>query len=192
MSATQPPSEREWLTLAQRDRDQHAFSHLVALHQGRVRAVLRKLTQGQQALADELAQETFIKAWQALHTFRYDAQLSTWLHRIAYLEYLQYLQYLRRWADENTDAMSSPAGIDGTVMVHAPELRLDLENALAQLQPLEKAAIVYCYHGGLSQAEAARVMDLPLGTVKSHVLRGRAKLQQLLADWRPANSQESP
>ena len=82
----------EWLIQAQRDRNPQAFAKLVAAHQGRVRAVLRKLTHGQQALADELAQDTFIKAWHALPSFRHDAQWSTWLHRIAYREFLQHVR----------------------------------------------------------------------------------------------------
>ncbi|MEY3612434.1 MAG: polymerase sigma factor RpoE [Pseudomonadota bacterium] len=179
--------EHDWLMRAQRDRDPHAFGQLVALHQGRVRAVLRKLTRGQQALADELAQETFIKAWRALPTFRHGAQWSTWLHRIAYLEFLQ---HQRRWADEQAQRSHASDTPNGAATVPAHDLRMDLENALAQLHPLETAAIVYCYHGGLSHAEAARVMDLPLGTVKSHVLRGRAKLQQLLAAWKPADTED--
>lgn len=151
-------------------------------------AALRKLTRGQQVLTDELAQETFIKAWRALPTFRHGAQWSTWLHRIAYLEFLQ---HQRRWADEHASTASPEhEAIAATHSAH--DLRLDLEKALAQLLPLENADIVYCYHGGLSQAEAAQVLDLPLGTVKSHVLRGRAKLQTLLAAWKPTDTQESP
>ena len=73
---------------------------------------------------------------------------------------------------------------------HAHDLRLDLEKALAQLHPLEKTAIVYCYHGGMNHSEVAHVMGLPLGTVKSHVLRGRAKLQKLLAAWKPDAHEE--
>jgi len=180
--------EREWLLLAQHQRDTQAFGQLVGLHQGRVRAVLRKLTRGQQALADELAQETFIKAWQALPTFRHGAQWSTWLHRIANLEFLQ---HQRRWADEH--ANTAPPDHEAVAAMHSThDLRLDLEKALAQLHPLENAAIVYCYHGGLSHAEAAQVLDLPLGTLKSHVLRGRAKLQTLLAAWKPKDTQDSP
>ena len=169
MSAPSLAQEREWLRLAQHHRDPQAFGQLVALHQGRVRAVLRKLTRGQQALADELAQETFIKAWRALPTFRHGAQWSTWLHRIAYLEFLQ---HQRRNGHEHANTTSPEhEAIASTQPAH--DLRLDLEKALAQLHPLENAAIVYCYHGGLSHAEAAQVLDLPLGTVKSHVLRGR-------------------
>lgn len=182
MPALPPDQDHEWLIQAQRDRNPQAFSKLVVAHQGRVRAVLRKLTRGQQALADELAQDTFIKAWHALPGFRHDAQWSTWLHRIAYLEFLQ---HLRHNPGPTGPAEASPASEAAASPTH--ELRLDLEKALARLHPLETAAIVHCYHGGLSHSEAAEVLGLPLGTLKSHLTRGRSKLQQLLADWRPAD-----
>src|SRR5207244_12864598 len=63
--------------------DRHAFAELVRRHQSAVRACLRKLTSGNIALADDLAQETFIQAWRNLKSFRQEARFSTWLYRIA-------------------------------------------------------------------------------------------------------------
>src|SRR5437867_11902175 len=63
--------------------DRHAFGELVRRHQSAVRACLRKLTSGNIALADDLAQETFIQAWRNLKSFRQEARFSTWLYRIA-------------------------------------------------------------------------------------------------------------
>jgi len=184
MAATTPAQEREWLIQAQRERNTKAFAKLVTAHQGRVRAVLRKLTHGQQGVADELAQETFIKAWHALPGFRHDAQWNTWLHRIAYLEFLQ---HVRRNPSQTRQPLEEAHTAEAATNP-AHELRLDLEKALTQLQPLETAAIVHCFHGGLSHNQAAEVLGLPLGTLKSHLARGRSKLQVLLADWRPADS----
>ena len=96
MSAWDPAAEVQWLHRAQQDHDPRAFAQLVNLHQGRVRAVLRKLTHGQHALADELAQDCFLNAWQSLPSFRAEARFSTWLHRIAYLEFLQHQRRVRR------------------------------------------------------------------------------------------------
>lgn len=185
MSLPPPEQERAWLLQAQRERDPQAFARLVAAHQGRVRAVLRQLTHGQQALADDLAQETFLHAWRALPGFRHDAQWSTWLYRIAYREFLQH----RR--QQPTGMAQSPTGEWGdtdheSAAEPGHELRLDLTRALAQLHPLETAAIVHCYHAGLSHTQAAEVLGLPLGTLKSHLIRGRAKLQTLLAAWKPS------
>lgn len=184
MANLTPAQEHEWLILAQRERDPQAFAKLVAAHQHRVRAVLRKLNHGHQALADELAQETFIKAWHALPSFRHDAQWSTWLHRIAYHEFLQ---HVRRSPTQTRQPMEEAHTAEAATNP-AHELRLDLKKALTQLHPLETAAIVHCFHGGLSHNQAAEVLGLPLGTLKSHLSRGRSKLQVLLADWRPANS----
>ena len=177
-----PESEAEWVRKAQNERDPQAFAQLVAMHQGRVRTVLRKLTHGQHALADELAQECFFKAWQGLHAYRAEARLGTWLHRIAYHEFLQHQRRVQHDTGDHAHAdVIEPVG------VHAPDqaLRLDVERALAQLSPMECAAIVHCYHADMSHAEAAHVLGVPLGTLKSHVLRGREKLRHLLSVWQP-------
>ena len=194
MSLPPPDQERQWLLQAQRERDPQAFARLVARHQGRVRAVLRQLTHGHTALADELAQETFLQAWRALPNFRHDAQWSTCLYRIAYREFLQHrrqqfvggsVAYSDEWDSTATEPTTEPDH----------EMRLDLTRALAQLHPQETASIVLCYHAGLSHTQAAEVLGLPLGTLKSHLMRGRAKLQVLLAAWSPveaARPQRSP
>ena len=187
MSAWDPAAEVQWLHRAQQDHDPRAFAQLVNLHQGRVRAVLRKLTHGQHALADELAQDCFLNAWQSLPSFRAEARFSTWLHRIAYLEFLQHQRRVRRDAVDHANSDSiEPVGM------YAPDqaLRLDVEKALAMLSPMECAAIVHCYHADLSHAEAAQVLGLPLGTLKSHVLRGREKLRHLLSAWQPTYSEK--
>jgi RNA polymerase sigma-70 factor (ECF subfamily) len=65
-------------------------------------------------------------------------------------------------------------------------MRIDLERAMAVLSDAERAAIVQCYHNDLSHEEAAYVLGCPVGTVKTHVLRGKAKLKRALAAWGPA------
>jgi len=64
-------------------------------------------------------------------------------------------------------------------------LKLDLERAMAVLSEGERAAIVQCYHNDLTHEEAAYVLDCPVGTVKTHVLRGKQKLKLALAAWAP-------
>src|SRR5881394_4647625 len=68
--------------------DRHAFSELVRRHQSAVRTTLRRLTAGNHALADDLAQETFMLAYRNLKSFRQEARFSTWLYRIAYNAFL--------------------------------------------------------------------------------------------------------
>jgi RNA polymerase sigma factor (sigma-70 family) len=67
-------------------------------------------------------------------------------------------------------------------------MKIDLERALARLSDAERAAIVQCYHNDLSHEEAAYVLGCPVGTVKTHVLRGKQKLKIALAAWAPASA----
>src|SRR5438552_5809019 len=81
--ATPPLSDTQLIARCVVADDRHAFTELVKRHQSAVRACLRKLTSGNAALSDDLAQETFIQAWRNLRSFRQEARFSTWLYRIA-------------------------------------------------------------------------------------------------------------
>jgi RNA polymerase sigma factor (sigma-70 family) len=170
---------------ALREGDARAFEILVRRHQGLVRAQLRRLLPDDHAAADDLAQETFVLAWRKLDQFRGEARFGTWLHRIAHACFLQHCRSRgRRWQQEM--ALAPDDGALGPEPASA-YLGLDLGAALRCLSEPQRAALLYCVQLGLSHEEAALVMDLPLGTVKTHVLRGKAKLRQLLQDWSPAN-----
>ena len=161
--------------------DRGAFAQLVRAHQSRVRLQLRRLTRGDLALADDLAQETFVQAWQHLAAFRGEARLATWLHRIALTRFLQHVRrpgQLVDWCDAiDAEAAHDPCPTQG--------LRRDVEQALQALSELQRLAILHCYHLDLSHAEAAQVLGLPLGTLKSHLERAKARLRELLAAWHP-------
>ena len=171
--------------------DRHAFSELVRRHQSAVRATLRRLTAGNHALADDLAQETFMLAYRNLKSFRQEAKFSTWLFRIATNAFLA---DARKRKDELLGDRDPDLVADGDA--DAPEdsggdhargaaLRLDMERALAVLSDGERAAIVQCYHNDLSHEEAAYVLNCPVGTVKTHILRAKQKLKAELAAWAP-------
>ena len=177
------------------DDDRHAFAELVKRHQSSVRACLRKLTAGNHALADDLAQDTFVLAWRNLKSFRQEARFSTWLYRIATNCWLANARKRHEELlgdrddkladDEGDDAHDRSAHDDhasGTTM------KIDLERAMALLSDAERAAIVQCYHNDLSHEEAAYVLGCPVGTVKTHVLRGKQKLKRALAAWAPSAS----
>lgn len=165
--------------------DTRVFEILVRRHQGLVRAQLRRLLPDDHAGADDLAQETFVLAWRKLDQFRGEARFGTWLYRIAHACFLQHCRSRgRRWRQEMALAPDDAAfGHEA----RPPELGLDLDAALRHLSEPQRAALLYCVQLGLSHEEAALVMDLPLGTVKTHVLRGKARLRELLQDWSPAN-----
>jgi RNA polymerase sigma factor (sigma-70 family) len=173
--------------------DRHAFAELVKRHQSTVRACLRKLTAGNHALADDLAQETFVLAWRNLKSFRQEARFSTWLYRIATNCWLADARKRKEEllgdraqdvADGDADAMPH---IDAMQADHerASSLKVDLERAMAVLSDAERAAIVQCYHNDLTHEEAAYVLNCPVGTVKTHVLRGKQKLKAALSAYAP-------
>src|SRR5688500_10242661 len=172
--------------------DRHAFAELVRRHQSAVRACLRKLTAGNHALADDLAQETFVLAWRNLKSFRQEAKFSTWLYRIATNCWLADARKRKEVLLGDSDAAVADDDADqvapGESMpdhARGSSLRIDLERAMSVLSEGERAAIVQCYHNDLTHEEAAYVLGMPVGTVKTHVLRAKQKLKVQLGDWAP-------
>jgi RNA polymerase sigma factor (sigma-70 family) len=157
------------------------FEALVRTHQARVRRQLRRLARGDEALADDLAQETFVQAWRHLGRFRGHASLATWLFRIAYNAYLAHQRRPREseLSAADADEMQSDSADDSARAMQ----RLDVERALATLPEAERVALIHCFGLDLSHAEAAAVLGWPLGTLKSHVARGKARLREQLAAW---------
>lgn len=155
--------------------DRAAFAELVLAHQSYLRQFLRRLTRGQSDWADELAQEAFIAAWRGLPGFRREARFRSWLTRLAFNHYLRQREshVAQVELDESTE------GVDAD-FAPAADQRLDLARALAQLRETEREAILMCFYADLSHAEAAEALGWPLGTLKTQVLRGRARLRELL------------
>ena len=176
----------DWLARARRG-DRRAFARLVQTHQSRVRLQLRRLTRGDAGLADDLAQETFVQAWLHLADFRGDARLATWLHRIALTRFLQHArrpQLPLEWRDDpdapGDDPGHDPRPVEG--------LGRDVERALQALSEIQRLVVVHCFHLDLSHAEAAQVLGLPLGTLKSHLDRAKTRLRELLGAWNPESA----
>jgi RNA polymerase sigma factor (sigma-70 family) len=166
------------LAILQRD-DRDAFAELVRRHQSQVRTVLRRLTRGDLGLADDLAQETFVLAWRNLKSFRFEARFSTWIYRIAFNAWQSEARKRREVVMEIDDDAPPPgsAAFDEMPDVAA---HVDLERALATLSDGERAAIAACYYADLSHEEAAQALGIPVGTVKTHVLRAKVKLRARL------------
>ena len=186
-------TDAELIARAVESDDRHAFAELVRRHQSAVRACLRRLTAGNHALADDLAQETFVAAWRSLRTFRQEARFSTWLYRIATNCWLADARKRKEAllgdsdeaiADDDDDA-GAPGEGGGGDHARGTALRVDMERALGVLSEAERAAIVQCYHNDLSHEEAAFVLGCPVGTVKTHVHRAKQKLKVALASWAP-------
>ena len=173
-------SDEELVALVVAPKDRAAFGELVARHQGVVRGMLRRLTRDA-ALADDLAQDAFLRAFQKCASYRGEGGFKSWLCRIAYTEFLQARrkrQSVERTIEQLARARereeASLAGID-------PGDALDLDRALAALSQDERACVVLCYACGMSHREASHATGLALGTVKSHVARGREKLKALMS-----------
>ena len=154
--------------------DTAAFGSLVRIHQSKVRGFLRRLTRGDAALADDLAQETFLEAHRKVAQYRGEGSFGSWLCGIAWS---RFLMERRKRKEEPLDTVPEAGSMDAGPAIIA---RLDLERAMARLSAEERAALTLCYALGHSHGEAAEILSLPLGTVKSHVLRGREKLKAML------------
>jgi RNA polymerase sigma-70 factor, ECF subfamily len=166
--------------------DRHAFGELVRRHQSAVRACLRKLTSGNHALADDLAQETFLLAYRNLRSFRQQAKFSTWLYRIAYNAFLAERRKIRESPLDEDAEPGEDAGLAGepaSGVARSVALSVDLQRAMAALSDGERAALVQCYHNDLTHEEAAFVLGCPVGTVKTHILRAKQKLKARLGAW---------
>jgi RNA polymerase sigma-70 factor (ECF subfamily) len=164
------------LILAAQARDRIAFAELVRRRQGWLRALLRKLS-GDPQMADDLAQETFLRAWQRLGRLQEPRAFGAWLRRLAVNLFIDARRLKQAdFADADTlDGLASAV----TSPSEAAQNELDLEHALATLSAAERVCIVLNLGEGMSHAEIEQLTAIPLGTVKSHILRGTTKLRRL-------------
>jgi RNA polymerase sigma-70 factor, ECF subfamily len=163
---------------AARRGEKFAFARLMQAHQQSVRGFLRRAC-GNADEADDLAQETFLSAWERLAQFRGESSLRSWLCGIAYKKMLiSHRSKSRARAREHryfeeTDQVISPGD---------PSMNAALTEAMKALALDQRACVALCLGAGYSHAEAAEALEIPLGTVKSHVNRGRARLLAALGE----------
>lgn len=161
-------------------RDADSFGILVDRYQSRVRGYLRQLTR-EPAAADDMAQETFIKAWTKLETFSAKGSFSSWLMAIAHNQFLQALRKSKRQRRliESLDAEAgSPEALSGMASPTGSSELPDLPKLLAILSKSEQAVMLLGYGFGYSHGEIAEITGLALGTVKSHIHRGKARIRE--------------
>ncbi len=172
---------------------QSAFEQIVRRYQGPGVSLIARMT-GDRALAEDLAQETFVKAFRSLAAFDTTRRLSSWLFRIAHNTTIDAIRRSRPPpASIDSTHIASAAGLDEPATPPEPdpverhELGRALEAALAQLRPDQRAAIVLRYENGLSFVEIGTVLGVPEVTARSHVHRARKELARLLtaSGWAP-------
>lgn len=157
--------------------DMRAFGRLVDAHQPAVRAFLRRLV-GSYADADDLAQDAFARTWEVLNRYDGRSGLRAFICGVAY-------QYWRRGRRAEGRRLARDTAYAQLVDDHheapanTPE-RLALRRAMAELAPDQRAVLALCLGQDFTHQEAAEVLKLPLGTVKSHIMRGRARLHAAL------------
>jgi len=146
----------------------------VRLRQTWIRGLLRRWS-GDSQLADDLAQETFVRAWKQLPRLASPGAFGGWLRQIALNVWLDHARrrHIRRDEQHDGDDGAEAAPTDAGAAI-------DLERALGALRLPERVCVVLCFHEGMSHGEIARATRLPLGTVKSHISRGTARLRTLL------------
>ena len=160
--------------------NKRAFDQLVRKHQSAVRRFLLSLTLGNEPLSDDLAKETFIKAYTHLSQFRALASFQTWLFRIAYRVFYDYRREQERKGLREQAGHLLTAVTDTAASTPDASLRMDLYRALALLKDEERTCITLQLIDGEPVERIARITGMGPNTVKSHLRRGKEKLANYL------------
>ena len=156
--------------------NKRAFNQLVRKYQSQVRRFFLNQTCGDKELSDDLAQDTFIKAYTSLNSFKGTANFSTWLYRIAYNVFFDYIRSQKPTSDleiVTTDAAYSNEQQD-------IGKKMDVYAALQQLKEAERTCITLFYMEEMEIKKIAEITGLAEGTVKSHLSRGKEKMANYL------------
>jgi len=174
-ATTDASEERAWVERA-RAGDTEAFRKLVERHRDRAYGLAFRML-GSSADAEEAAQDAFVRAWRALPQFRGESSFSTWLHRIVVRRALDRQAVLK--ARRAREAPLEDAGPDeiAAAAPGAPELRRKLERLLGSVSEVQRTVLLLYYYEDRSVEEVARILEIPEGSVKTHLHRARAILR---------------
>ena len=163
--------------------DRDAFAELLRRRQAWVRTLMLRCCNNT-TLADDLAQQAFTQAWQKIPQLRRVSRFAPWLKRLAINEWLQHVRKRDPLTNaEDTDLPSQRSD--------SADVGMDLDQALAQLKDHVRLCIVLSYHEGMTHDEIADFTGIALGTVKSHIRRGTARLQEILAAYDQTSTKEN-
>ena len=172
--------------------DYSAFDLLVLKYQSRVIAISTKYVKDIQ-LAEDIAQESFFKAYKSINSFREESAFYTWLYRITANTAINYLSSKKRKSElleadvsnregESIDIFDIPGGESPEDILNANSLREDIFKNMSNLPEEIRTAVTLREFEGLSYEEIAEILGCPLGTVRSRIFRGRELLQQTISE----------
>lgn len=181
-SASEDGGEDRDLVAAAARGEMRAFEALYRRHAGRVHGVIARLVGGQGARAEDLTQEAFVRAWQALPAFRFESAFSTWLHRLAVNTALMELRSRRSRPQDEGDSDDDVFELLGSTdsAGHTTALSMDLERAVATLPPRARAVLVLYDVEGWKHEEIAAELGMAVGSSKAQLHRARNLLRERL------------
>lgn len=157
-------------------RNTKAFDQLVQKYQSPIRRFFLNQTCGDSELSDDLAQDTFIKAYTNIASFQNLSSFSTWLYRIAYNVFYDYIRSQKLTADLDARKIDNQYN---TEQVNVGQ-KMDIYEALRQLKETERTCITLFYMEDVSIDKISGITGLPTGTVKSHLSRAKEKMASYL------------
>lgn len=166
-------SDNELVSRVKNYDDHYAFSQLVKKYQSPLRLFLRRLLSGDEGRADDVAQETMLMAYRKIDRFEGKSNFATWLFAIGKNQFLIEIRKQKKsftWEEE--------------VSIPSLNAKMDIEEAMKVLRPIEKAAITMCYFEDLTHEDVATILEIPLGTLKSHIKSSKEKLQAALKGYK--------
>ncbi|MBQ7205131.1 MAG: RNA polymerase sigma factor, partial [Muribaculaceae bacterium] len=155
-----------------------AFGRLVEAYQPRVRRFLLNLTMGDEMLTDDLAQDTFVKAYVGIRSFKGLSSFGTWLYRIAYNEFYN---HTRRHHEEHVEDIAAMGEVS-TAAGDAIDASMTVQEALTRLSDNERVAVTLFYIEDQPLKQVAKIMGMPEGSVKSLIHRGKSKMRQFIGN----------
>ena len=167
-------------------KDQLAFSTLVLRFQGQLQKYATRLCNGDVHTAEDVVQETFLRAFLALANFRGESKLSTWLYRITFNLAMRNHRTNRLQPGHCCELEDIAELVDEVEHFEQLEVERDLAAAMTSISGAQQKVISLCVINGYSHEHVAHVTGMPLGTVKTNILRGKVQLKNYLSAWREA------
>lgn len=176
-------SDAELVELATTGATPGAFGILARRHQGKIRSLLLRLTRGNATLADDLAQETFLRAYRGLPGFEGRSQFGTWLHRIAYFVYLNHRNRTKVHASLPEEFEATAPAPDDECSPHRADLRRDVSSAVSSLPPRYRRVVMMHFVRHVPYRDIADTLGVPLGTVKTQLHRAKLMMRDMMSGW---------